>query len=388
MLAFGKASLQQKIVLCASRVPWLGVHAIATGMRRKINPRAVTTAKVKNFMLAQRESVARAVRVRSLPYMINIDTMNGCNLACPFCPTGTRQLSRKRGRLSLDQVRKVIDACKDHALAVRFYNWGEPFLNPDIFDMIRYASEAGIHTTVSSNMSIRVDNLAEKILDSGLDNIHVSIDGLEQETLERYRRKADIDLVFENIRRLVALKKERGSRRPNLELVFLVFRHNEHELPRLQQVRKELGADSFEPSQAFIYHESFVPRDPRYQPAQKIFAHSCHYLYSELTVEADGHVSPCCTNSDERWDVGTIEDLADLRRFWNGPRFLAMRARNAGREPEEYGVGHLETLCDHCDFIGEAGCEAGKLSPLPPAFVAKGATFEHGLDEMPAVMRS
>lgn len=387
MLAFGKASLEQKLILLASFAPVLGPAAVGLGLKRRINPRAVTPRKVRNLMLANRESVSRAVEVRSLPYVLNIDTVNACNLACPFCPTGTNQLHRKKSRLSFDEVRRIIDLTESHVLAVRFYNWGEPFINPEIFEMIRYAGARGLHTSVSSNLSLKGEGLAERILDSGLDNLHVSVDGLEQETLEPYRRKADAVRVYDNIRDIVAQRQRRGSSTPRMELVFLVFQHNEHEVPRLAAVGRELGVDAFNASPAFIYHDSFVPRDARYAPLQSIFAHSCHYLYSELTVEADGGISPCCTNSDSRWDIGSIHDLEsaeDLHAFWNGPAFHAMRAHNAGQRP----AGSVETLCDHCEYIGEPLQRPGTLSPLPPAMIASGEGFNHGLDGPPPVARA
>jgi pyruvate-formate lyase-activating enzyme len=384
MLAFGKADLAQKAIVAASVLPGLGPAVVAAGLRLRIAARAVTAAKVRNFMLANRESVARAVTVRSLPYVLNIDTNNVCNLACPFCPTGTRQLERRKSRLGFDQVRRIVDLTRSHVLAVRFYNWGEPFINPDIFEMIRYTAAAGIHTTVSSNLSVKGDGLAERIVDSGLDNLHVSVDGLEQATLERYRRKADAARVFGNVARIVEVRRARRSRTPRLELVFLVFRHNEHELPRLPRLRRELGVDVFRASAAFINHADFVPEDPRYLPLQTIFRHSCHYLYSELTIEADGGISPCCTNSSASFDVGSLDDVADLRALWNGPDFVAMRAKNAGITYLDAAGARRATLCDHCSFIGDVP-RSRALSPRPPALVAAGVDFDHGLDDASAV---
>ena len=122
---------------------------------------------------------------------------------------------------------------------------------------------------------------------------------------------------------------------PSVELKFLVFRHNEHEIAQLEAKGRELGANSFTPRRAFIFHESFIPTHPDYQPIRQIFHGTCDFLYSELTVEATGAVSPCCTNTSEQWDVGTIEGLDDMRRFWNAPVYRAMRAFNAGQKDAE-----------------------------------------------------
>jgi radical SAM protein with 4Fe4S-binding SPASM domain len=375
-------SIPRKLAFALGAVPGVGPVAFEWALRRKLNPNAVTPAKVRNFLLAHRESQAKAVEVESLPYLLNLDVTNACNLACPFCPTGTKQLKRRKAVMDFNSARRIIDKVKSHTLAIRLYNWGEPFLNKDIFRIIRYAADEGLHTMVSSNLSVKIENLAEKVVESGLDNLRVSIDGITQQSLEQYRRKANCELVFENIRRIVEARRRKGSRRPNLELVFLVFRHNEAEIPRLPALKEELGVDSFTPTPAFVYHESFVPRHPDYQPVQTIFTDTCHYLYSELMVEADGHISPCCTNMNERFDVGTVDDLDDLPAFWNNPVYQAMRAFNAGKPYD----APAETLCTHCSFIGCRKPEPGKLSPLPPSLVADGEQYDHGLDPAPLAL--
>ena len=382
MSAFNRTSWQRFALAIISKLPFFGEAALLVVMRRAINPKALTLNKVRNFILANRESDLKRIQVKSLPCIINMDTINACNLACPFCVTGTKQLDRKQTRFPLDQAKAVIDQVKSHILIARFHNWGEPFLNKELFKLVRYAHDAGIHTTLSSNLSISVDNLAEKVVASGLDQIHVSIDGLKQETLERYRRKADFNLVMKNIRAIVAEKRRTGSRTPRLELAFLVFRHNEHEVPQLKAMQEELGVESFTAQSAFIFHESFVPKESAFQPGQSIWQDNCHYLYSELMVEADGHISPCCTNTSERFDVGTVAEIGDLHAFWNKPIFSAMRAKSSGQPWKGESGKQLETLCDYCRYIG-SGKEnpTGTLSPLPPALAAAGNQFDHELDD-------
>lgn len=354
-----------------TRIPLVGPVLAEMGLRRKLGRRVVTPYKVRNFLLAHRESAARAVDVKSLPYTLNMDTTNVCNLACPFCPTGARQLRRERTRLPLEKAKAVIDAVKDHVLMAHFYNWGEPLLNPDIFEIIRYASDAGIYTTISSNLSVKIEDLAARLLDCGLDTLHVSLDGAEQRTLEQYRRHANFGLVLENIHAIVEAKRQSNSRKPALNLAFLVFRHNEHELPLLPGLQREWGVDSFAPTSAFIYDHAFVPEHGEYPPIQRIFESSCHYLYSELMVEADGHISPCCTNTDARFDVGQIDDLADVRAFWNGPALQALRAVNAGAQSKETP----SVLCHYCQFVGKQNAAPGRLSPLSPAMIANKQTL-------------
>lgn len=370
----------KKLALKLASVPIGGSKLIEFALKWKLSSHVVAPYKAQNFLLAQQELEGKAIEVRSLPYILHLDTFNSCNLACPFCPTGTKQLVRKKMRLSIDKAKDVIDAVKSHVLYINLYNWGEPFLNPDIFEIINYASKAGIFTSISSNLSLKVENLAERVVDSGLDDLRVSMDGIEQSTLEKYRRPGSCELVMGNIRKIVEMKRKRLTKKPTIEVKFLVFHHNEHEIPHLQNLCRELGVDSFTPGQAFIYHESFVPRHPDYQPAQTIFLNTCHYLYTTLTVEADGHISPCCVNTNSRFDLGTLDDLANLPKFWNSSKYRAMRAFNTEGEHPGTNREEEEILCQYCRFVGNRKYKAGKLSPLPPSMVADGEEYDHGLE--------
>jgi organic radical activating enzyme len=339
---------------------------------------------VHNFIRAQQEKSARAIEVRSLPWILNLDTFSGCNLKCPFCPTGTDQIERARAHMPIERAKQMIDLVKDHALEIRLFNWGEPFLNPDIFEIIRYAHDAGLFTVISSNLSVKVEDLAKKVVDSRLDRLTASIDGIAQKSLEMYRRRANADLCFANIKAIAAEKTRQRVAQPSVELKFLVFRHNEHEIDQLEAKRREIGADAFWPRRAYIYHDSFIPRHPDYQPLQSLFHGTCDFLYSELTIEANGAISPCCTSTSEKWDVGDIANLntlTDLRNLWNNPTYKAMRAHASGQDAEAHAPG-IKILCQTCDLVAHPNCAARKLSPLPPAFQATGTTYAHGLDAL------
>jgi radical SAM protein with 4Fe4S-binding SPASM domain len=367
-----------------SALPFLGPRAAAIHLRRKYGARVVTPAKVQNFIRGQQERLSRALEVQSLPWILNLDTFSGCNLGCRFCPTGTDQLERPKARMPVDRAKRVIDLVKDHVLEIRLYNWGEPFLNPDIFEITRHAHDAGLFTVINSNLSVSVPGLARKIVDSGLDRLQASVDGVAPTTLERYRRRASAELVFANVRAIADERARRGVAHPSIELMFLVFCHNEHEIGQLEAKRRAVGADAFQPRRAFIYHESFVPKHPAFPPLQTIFQGTCDFLYAELTVEANGAISPCCTSMSERWDLGTIQELKELREFWNSPTHRAMRAFASGKRNAESIAPKRELLCQTCDIVAHRNFTPSSLSPLPPSFQATGVTYAHRIDSLEA----
>jgi pyruvate-formate lyase-activating enzyme len=358
---------------------WLRQKAVGFYLRRKYGSHIITDLKERNFIQAQIDYFHRAVEVASLPYILNLDTLNLCNLTCPFCPTGTGQNYREKNRIPLEHAKQVIDAVRSHVLEIRLFNWGEPFLNPDIYETIRYAGEAGLYTVINSNLSLSRQRLAEDIVDSGLDLLVVSMDGLEQETLCRYRRHASIAQVLKNIREIVEIKRRRHAGKPRVEVAFLVFRHNEHEIPRLKAMEKDLGVDFFYARRAFIYHPAFVPKNPNFQPLLGFGAGTCRFLYHELTIEADGAITPCCTTTSSIWDTGRWEDVNNLKIFYNSERYRRMRAVFSPKGQHLAGAGENDVLCRYCEGIRDPDGRMGELSPLPPHFIYAGETFKHGL---------
>src|SRR5437764_397455 len=113
------ASMRNSAALWFARIPVLGHGAVALHLCRKYGRRVVTDAKVRNFIQAQRDKATRAIETKSLPWILNLDTFSGCNLKCPFCPTGTNQIERDKARMAIDRAKRIIDQTKDHVLEIR-----------------------------------------------------------------------------------------------------------------------------------------------------------------------------------------------------------------------------------------------------------------------------
>ena len=85
-------------------------------------------------------------------------------------------------------------------------------------------------TSLSASLSVqRFESHA--YVESGLDFMVLSIDGVTQPVYERFRRNGDLELVLRKVRRLVDVKRELRKRAPVLSWNFLAFEHNAHEIP-------------------------------------------------------------------------------------------------------------------------------------------------------------
>ena len=85
--------------------------------------------------------------------------------------------------LKRDFFRQTIDDIYKDLLYLIFYFQGEPFLNPDFLEMVKYAHDKGIYTATSTNAHYLTDEKAKRTGESGLDRLIISIDGTTQDGL-------------------------------------------------------------------------------------------------------------------------------------------------------------------------------------------------------------
>jgi radical SAM protein with 4Fe4S-binding SPASM domain len=280
-----------------------------------------------------RRLLAAAGRDRAprLPDIVQIESTNLCNAKCVFCPRD--EMHRLQGVMDMDLFRKVVDECAALGIThVRLHNYGEPFLDRRLVEKVRYAKTRGIaEVGMISNGSLITPDIAQGLIDAGLDAINISVDASGKETFERTRVNLDYDVVIDNIRALDRLRREAGRTRPKLILSF---------------VRQE---DSPE-EQAFIdtwrtiadkIHITDLHNWAGTLHARSDVAYPCYRLWLTFTVLWDGRVSLCCADFDGRHVLGDLR-TSTIREVWNSPAYRAVRRQ------------HLESggpeICRSCDL--------------------------------------
>lgn len=331
-----------------------------------------TPRRLFNLLLVELEFRLRRTRVRGRPYVLVVDPANVCNLRCPLCPTGLLQGGRRAELIPWDIYTRTVDLAAPWAYKVNLFNWGEPLLHPQIFDMIRYARSKGLGTTMSTNLSINIpDERIDNLIDSGLEFLCVSIDGATQDTYSRYRRKGKLDLVLANLRRIVRRRKELGSRTPTIEWQFIPMKHNEHEEAVARQLAEEIGTDRFRCIPVGLPFEATNRQDLEAEwfpvtihngktaagdsvSSNEQAESACYFLYRYLVVNPDGRTSPCCVVYGEKADFGDIT-TEPLGRVWNNTNYVSARShyRRDGR-PETV------TVCDRCDLFRKRSAHRGR----------------------------
>ena len=185
--------------------------------------------RYENLFLALNEQEGYKRRVESYPISLTLDAASICQLKCPFCIHGMASPIRPYSTLDWDLFKSLIDELGPYLFHVDLDNWGEPFLNKRLLDMIAYLKSNAIRVRLSTNISLP---LAEEFLEQFVrcqpDYMIISIDGFSQETYEIYRVQGDFRLAMSNLETLARLRHKLKLEKPRLVWQFLVFSFNEH----------------------------------------------------------------------------------------------------------------------------------------------------------------
>src|SRR3989338_2689484 len=104
----------------------------------------VTPKRAWNLAMVYASKYMRLKNPWGKPYYLLIEPTNLCNLKCPMCPTGNGTMPRPRGFMTFETFKKIIDEMGDYLITVTLMNYGEPFLNQDVYKMISYANKRNI----------------------------------------------------------------------------------------------------------------------------------------------------------------------------------------------------------------------------------------------------
>jgi len=326
-----------------------------------------------------------------LPTYLQIEPVGQCNLRCQMCPIQFRKDGPPHGPpafMAFEAFTRLIDQFIGPSTGsgpglkeLHLQGLGEPMMHPRFFDMVSYAANQGVKVTTNSNLTLLSAKRAERCVHSGLDTLHVSIDGATAETYERIRMHARFARVLHNLQLLLETRRKLGSERPHLRLVVVVMRQNLHELPDLvrlahrwsmegvfvQHLCHDFGESNlpapYAPMREFVRAETLLEEDPRrierYFREARDVARSlgmdlrlprarprlhppgvpgsgrCDWPWRGAYLSYQGYAMPCCMiSTPDRIHFGNMAELG-VDKIWNGEAYQAFRRRLDSEEPPE-----------------------------------------------------
>jgi len=318
------------------------------------------------------------------PHVVFIEVTNQCNLRCETCPH--TYLDREPlNFISYEEFISITEQFPEMQ-RVLLHGIGEPLLNKQLPRMIKYLKSRDIEVLINSNGTLLTPAWQEKIVKSGLDSYHCSVDGATDETYAHIRGKDLLPKLIDGIQGLLQTKKRLGSDTPRVSFWCVATQENLAELPDLVRLAARLGVPEVylqrlvyfaqEPELQFgmavdelaIFGKSQAEqeqiiaeceelsaqlgvrlsasgaRDPRgslaaARPVDYLPWQDCTRPWTTAYITVNGNCLPCCispfaTNDYDSLIMGNLFHQS-FDKIWNGEAYRRFRAKFLSQNPHQ-----------------------------------------------------
>jgi MoaA/NifB/PqqE/SkfB family radical SAM enzyme len=271
---------------------------------------------------------------------IYVEPTNRCNLTCVTCIR--HSWDEPFGDMEWSVYQALIDGLADYpeAKTIAFAGFGEPLLHVRFPDMVRLAHERGLRTEMTSNAVLLTLSLAERLIDTGLDQFTVSIDGASGEAHGAIRTGASLEEITTNVRAFYRKSKEMRDIPVRIGIEFVAMKRNIHELPAIREIASEVRA-------SFILVTNLLPYTAELQD-------EILYSLEPTSYEGQGWTgNPLWILPKMDWSRETQEPLSTIMRRRSNLSFLDI---------------NLNQRNNYCPFVQTGSLAVawhGGVSPCP-----------------------
>jgi MoaA/NifB/PqqE/SkfB family radical SAM enzyme len=295
------------------------------------------------------------------PSQLLVDVAEFCNLECIHCPHVNFKKSEhySAAMLDLSLHNKLVDEVKNrgnnYTQYIRYASNGEPLIHPQIFEMLSYAvNNCTSKVTLTTNGVLLDDERIEKLLDTKLDVIDISIDAFSNESYEKIRVKGDLNITKENVLKLInANKKRKGDTK--IVVSYVEMPQNINETDNFEKFWNENGADFVIVRRMHSCSGSNTELASEKRKENRLIERKpCLYPWERIVLNPRGHLDYCPSD----WVYGS--HIADFRETtiydtWHGEFYKRLRDAHLNNNFN----GH--SFCGQCpDWVSTRWPEEGR----------------------------
>ena len=177
---------------------------------------------------------ARAAQTERPPVCLYLETTNRCNLLCTTCPRTYVELE-PAADMSWELFTRIVDQVPDAKRAV-LHGVGEPMLVKNLAQMVRYLKDRGVYVLFNTNGTLLNKSNGRAMIDSGLDELRVSLDASNRESYLAIRGKNYFDRILHNVRTFRTLQEAEGHTTPRVSAWLTGLKETLPELPAFVRV--------------------------------------------------------------------------------------------------------------------------------------------------------
>jgi radical SAM protein with 4Fe4S-binding SPASM domain len=326
-------------------------------------------AQIKSkLVLNNRQDLSQVLPIKT-PYSFYLDPASACNFRCSFCPTGHKDLiassNYDRSLMKWSVFERFVDQLKDFdspLKALRLNKIGEPMLNKNLAKMIRLSKQEARVEWVDFATNGYLFNQRDiyEIVESGVDRINISLEGLSTEDYEK-NAKVKINYVEfkKGLKQLYNAKcEQRELRGTSPEILIKIPKEllaNEDDEKRFFEEYSDLSDLIFVENLANIWPEFDLDERTKWIPNDKTTQYGlpikeklvCTVIMYSLTVNADGSVSACCSDWNQKLILGNIQE-ENLQDIWLGAEHLKLIRKHLT------GQRKSTNTCKDCGHVASA----------------------------------
>lgn len=280
-------------------------------------------------------------KLENSPVFINIETTNVCNADCIMCPHSI--MKRKIGIMEHDIFKSIIDNVIKEIKIREFVlsGFGEPLTDKFIFDRVRYIKSKGdYYTKLFTNAYFLGKERVSEVIDSGLDEIVISFNGITEDVYERVMRKLDYKECLNNVMNFIKEKKRNRINKPKIVISCIRLNDNKKEVKKVKKFWSGMVDQILKPIPE-NWSGSISQNSPwKYNFKKKMWP--CRGMWDTLDFLCDGRVSLCCRDYDGKVIIGDItrSSIEDILKNKRKSGYMHLK-----------GDYSLSPICFKCDTI-------------------------------------
>jgi radical SAM protein with 4Fe4S-binding SPASM domain len=294
-------------------------------------------------------------QVPYLPWSMDIEPTTRCNLKCKMCQLTT--WTKPRRDLKLEEFKSILNQVPSLG-KIKLQGMGEPLLNPQFAEMVKFATDRKIRVSSTSNGMLLTREIARDIVDARLTSLNFSFDGGCAETFCNIRHGADFDRILANIQTIVEVRGR--SRTPIVRLWMVAMHSNIREVNQVIDIARKLSVDglTLQPSLNYYAKSDLASKlsGERLEMAEVFdiitgarsyatekgvdfavaaYPVGCRSPWGEAYISVEGYVVPCCHIGDpDTINFGNINE-EKFAVIWNNEKYRDFRrALSDGPVPE------------------------------------------------------
>jgi len=255
-----------------------------------------------------------------------------------------------------DKIINEIAGFNDHVEKVMLYLDCEPLVDRRLHTKVRKLKEVGMKkVNIATNGSILHEHRAVELIESGLDEIYITIDSLNKNIYEKIRVGLKFDVVMDNAKQFIRLR-DKLNPELRIRIQAIILKENHREVDAIKDYWMQLlkPADQVVIQKAHNWGNTVEVM--KFGDEDGINNIPCKSLWGTCVVHADGQIGLCTMDTSMSVALGDVNGRS-IEQIWDGDAISTIREKHLDAQRNEVSI------CDGCTHWREEKREINQPKP-------------------------